>query len=93
MEKEVRMVSTVSAQVNIKADRKLRLTLPSSVPVGPAQVIVVVAPTKPDEPTTGTANDLAASRLFGLWRNRTDLPDSVTFARQLRAKAERRNND
>ncbi len=87
------MIETLSTQVNITPDRTLRLTLPASVPIGPAEVIVVVAPVKADEPANGTANDLAASPLFGLWRERTDLPDSATYARRLRAQAERRVND
>ena len=87
------MIETFSTQITIAPDRALRLTLPASVPLGPAEVIVVVAPIKTDEPAKGTANDLAASPLFGLWRERTDLPDSVTYARQLRAQAERRVND
>ena len=86
------MVSTVSAQITVTPDRTLRLTLPSSVPIGPAEVIVIVAPIKMTEPAGGTASELAASSLFGLWRDRSDLPDSVTYARQLRAQAERRTN-
>jgi len=86
------MVSTVSAQVTVKRDRTLRLKLPSSVPVGPAEVIVIVAP-KSVELASGTASELAASPLFGLWRNRTDIPNSIAYARQLRARGERRAND
>lgn len=37
-----------------------------------------------------TAADLAASSLVGMWKDR-DLGDSVTFARALREKAQRRN--
>lgn len=38
-----------------------------------------------------TARDLLQSELVGLWADRTDIGDSLTFARQLREQAERRN--
>jgi hypothetical protein len=37
-----------------------------------------------------TANDLAQSDLIGIWADRTDVTDSLTFAHQLRHKAEHR---
>jgi hypothetical protein len=39
---------------------------------------------------TLTARALAASGLVGLWADRTDLPDSPEYARQLRRQAELR---
>lgn len=39
-----------------------------------------------------TARDLAASDLVGLWADRTDLPDSPDYARQLRRQAEQRTH-
>ncbi len=38
-----------------------------------------------------TARDLLQSELVGLWADRADIGDSLTFARQLREQAERRN--
>lgn len=37
-----------------------------------------------------TANDLLESKLVGLWADRTDIGNSLSFARQLRLKAEHR---
>jgi len=37
-----------------------------------------------------TARQLATSEIVGLWEDRTDIGDSVGFARQLREKAQRR---
>jgi hypothetical protein len=37
-----------------------------------------------------TARGLATSELIGLWADRTDLSDSLDFARQLRRQAEQR---
>lgn len=47
----------------------------------------------PPESTQLTANDLAQSDLVGIWADRTDVTDSLAFARQLRSKAERRWED
>ncbi len=40
-----------------------------------------------------TAADLAASPLVGLWADRDDIGDCVTFARRLRRQAEARGGD
>ena len=39
---------------------------------------------------TLTGRRLAASSLVGIWSDRTDLPDSPEYARQLRRQAEQR---
>ena len=41
------------------------------------------------QPQKLTAGDLLQSELVGLWSDRTDIEDSVEFARQLRQQAER----
>jgi len=38
-----------------------------------------------------TAQELLASDLVGLWADRDDLTDSLTYARQLREQAQRRD--
>jgi len=40
-----------------------------------------------------TARQLLQSGLIGLWRDRTDIGDSVAFARRLREQAQRRNRE
>jgi hypothetical protein len=40
----------------------------------------------------GTAAELANSELFGIWKDRTDIGDSVEFARKLRKEAETRHH-
>lgn len=40
-----------------------------------------------------TALDLAQSDVVGLWADRTDITDSLEFARRLRSRAERRWED
>ncbi|MCI0398123.1 MAG: hypothetical protein L0332_27785 [Chloroflexi bacterium] len=44
-----------------------------------------------DELHPFTALDLLQSELVGLWADRDDMDDSLTFARQLRQRAERRS--
>jgi hypothetical protein len=38
----------------------------------------------------GTTRDLLESGLVGIWADRTDITDSLEYARELRRKAERR---
>lgn len=47
----------------------------------------------PQSPVKGfmTAQELLASDLVGLWADRDDLTDSLTYARQLREQAQRRD--
>jgi hypothetical protein len=45
------------------------------------------------ERQTLTAHALATSELVGLWADRTDLPDSPDYARQLRRQAEQRTRE
>lgn len=49
-------------------------------------------PTRNVSPHAGTASDLAQSSLVGIWADRDDIVDSLAYARQLRAQAERRNH-
>jgi hypothetical protein len=41
----------------------------------------------------GTAADLANSGLFGIWRTRTNIGDSLQYARDLRQEAETRHHE
>ena len=72
----------------VPPDHRLVVEVPEEVPAGPAEVIVrsVDAPSV----ARGTAADLLASGLFGIWKNRTDITDSLEFARELRRRAEQR---
>ncbi len=82
------MMKTITLTTDIPADREVTLTLPSDVPLGPADIVVVVAPrTNPEGRTFG---DLLNSDYFGIWQDRTDIDDSAAFARNLRETAWRR---
>ncbi len=76
------MVRKISMTTDIPANREMHITLPSDVPSGPADVVVLVTPHSLNPlPTFG---DLAESEFFGMWRDREDISDSADFARRLR---------
>jgi len=79
------MVTTINLNTNVPPNRKVRITLPHSVPPGPAEIVVVVA--SPATPCLHTLRDLARSGFVGLWRDRTDISDTAACAKALRAKA------
>src|SRR3972149_11797909 len=82
-------VRTVSIKTTIPEDHRLVVDAPPDMPAGPAEVVVTaLAPGEPGQ--AWTLGDLLESGLVGLWRDRTDITDSVEFARGLREAAERR---
>jgi hypothetical protein len=82
---EVGMVKTINLTTEIPTDRRVTITLPADVPPGRADIVVVVAP---HATSIGhTLGDLASSEFVGMWRDRTDIEDSVEFARRLRRDA------
>ncbi|MBI2501731.1 MAG: hypothetical protein HYW07_00655 [Candidatus Latescibacteria bacterium] len=54
---------------------------------------VSLAAAEPKHPVGGTLGELISSPLCGLWADRTDIEDSMAYARQLRAQAEQRNHE
>lgn len=82
------MVKTISLNVDIPASRELHVTLPDDIPIGPAEIVLVVAPQMPTG--NSTLGELAQSEFFGMWSDRTDISDSAEFAKQLRAESWKR---
>ena len=78
------MSKTVTLTAEIPASRELRIKLPADVPTGSAEVVVTINSTKPL--TSPTFGDLLKSEFFGMWRDRSDIEDSVAFARKLRSE-------
>jgi hypothetical protein len=76
------MIKTINLSAEIPLSRELHITLPPDIPVGPAEIAVTVL--SPSYPPALTLADLARSEFFGIWRNRDDLKDSLSFARMLR---------
>ena len=66
----------------VPPSREVRITLPADVPLGPAEITVVVASHASNEGRI--LGDLLNSEVFEMWRDREDIGDSVEFARSLR---------
>ena len=82
-------MKTITCTVVIPSDRQLKITVPEDGPPGPAEILVVIVPDAAAE-KGGTAGDLLRSSLFGLWKDRTDMGDSIEYARNLRDRAQQR---
>jgi predicted nucleic acid-binding protein len=65
-------MKTIACKVVIPTDRQLHISVPEDVPLGPAEVVVVIVPEGEPE-KRGTAGDLLRSPLFGIWKDRTDI--------------------
>jgi len=61
---------------------------PLELPINQSLTFHVDARISPEKSITGT--ELAKSGFAGLWEDRTDIGDSVEYARQLRRQAETR---
>ena len=83
------MVRTLNLTADIPANRELHITLPADFPQGLADIVLVVSPSK--EQKASTLGDLLNSEFFGMWRDRTDIGDSVDFARDLRCEGWKRS--
>ena len=83
------MVKTVNMTAEIPPSREIHITLPGDIPVGPAEIVLVVSSRTPAR--NSTFGDLASSEFFGMWADRGDIGDSAEFARQLRADAWQRS--
>jgi hypothetical protein len=79
------MVKTINLSTEVPPNREVRITLPTDVPLGPADIVVVIASRA--AASTRTLGDLLRSEFFGMWRSRPDIGDSAEFARRLRAEA------
>ncbi|MFM6012033.1 MAG: hypothetical protein ACKO99_15525 [Dolichospermum sp.] len=56
------------------------------------EVIVLLSPITAKKKVL-TARELLDSNLIGLWEEREDITDSLTYSRQLREQSQRRNYD
>lgn len=80
----------VTLTTTVTPERTLTVPIPRDIPTGPAEVTIVFAAETLSKPHR-TLGDLQASEFFGMWRDRTDLPDSLTLARMLREQAWKRS--
>ena len=83
------MVRIVNLSADIPASRELHIILPAEVPIGPADIVLVVS--SPDRTSGRTCGDFVHSEFFGMWRDRTDITDSAQVARDLRSEGRKRS--
>ncbi len=76
------MVKSVTFNAEIPPNRELRITLPTDIPTGSAAITVLVSTA--DHLNAVTFKDLLNSEFLGMWRDRTDINNSVEYARKLR---------
>lgn len=85
-------MQAIRLQQTIEKDSEIHL---SDLPVFQGQeveVIVLISPL-PEPKKTFTARQLLNSGLIGVWENRTDIKDSLTYARQLRDQSQAKRYD
>ena len=83
------MVRTVNVSAEIPPNREIHITLPPDIPVGPAEIVVVVSSAA--NPGVSTLGELAESEFFGVWKDRPDITDSLQFAHGLRSEGWKRS--
>ncbi|MBV8550348.1 MAG: hypothetical protein JOY54_03540 [Acidobacteriaceae bacterium] len=83
------MVRTLNLTANIPATCELHISLPADFPQGPAEIVLVVSPSK--DSRRSTLADFRDSEFFGMWRDRSDIGDSVDFAHELRSEGWKRS--
>ena len=85
-------MQAIRLQQTIEKDSEIHL---SDLPVFQGQeveVIVLISPL-PEPKKPFTVRQLLDSGLIGIWENRTDIKDSLTYARQLRDQSESKHYD
>lgn len=83
------MTDIIHIQATIERDGEVHL---SNLPVKRGQQVelsIQITSVPVDGPRL-TAQQLLASDLLGMWQDRTDIGDSITYARELREQAQRR---
>ncbi|MFN5303949.1 MAG: hypothetical protein ACK5C9_15235 [Pseudanabaena sp.] len=85
-------MQAIRLQQTIEKDGEIYL---SNLPVFQGQQVDVVVSLSPLPETkkTFTARQLLNSGLIGVWENRTDIKDSLTYARQLREQSQAKRYD
>ena len=85
-------MQAIRLRQTVEKDGEIHL---SDLPVFQGQeieVIVLIFPL-PEPKKTFTARQLLSSGLIGIWENRTDIKDSLTYARQLRDQSQAKRYD
>jgi hypothetical protein len=82
------MVRTLNLNADIPPNRELHITLLADVPLGPAEIVLVVFSS--EAATQSTLGTLADSEFLGMWSDRTDITNSFEFAHEIRSEGWKR---
>jgi len=83
-------MATIILKGEITEDGQLKVELPPGLTPGPREIEIRDYTGKAVASAGGTLGDVLASGLVGGWEHRTDITDSVEFARELRRRISRR---
>jgi hypothetical protein len=83
----------VKLKGTVRKDHRLELTIPPSVPPGEVEVIVLHLEPPPSGHARGRKQLPTFHPAAGLWADREDIGDTVTFVSQLRQRLETRHDD
>jgi hypothetical protein len=78
-------MQAIAIRTRIPASRKIRLTLPRSIPAGETDLIVVVGEHKPRIGTLkkATGRQIRRSRIFGLWKKKKGMKDELSLIKHI----------
>jgi hypothetical protein len=82
----------VKLKAMVTKDHRLELTLPPSVPPGEVEVIVLHREPLPSCRNRGRTQPPTFHSAAGMWADREDIGDTVTFVSQLRHRLETRHD-
>jgi len=81
----------VKLKGTVTADHRLEITMPSTVPPGEVEVIILHAERRAKPKGHVRLADPHAHPAAGMWADRKDIDDTVTFVTQLRHRLETRD--
>ena len=81
------MTHRIHLDTTVPESRTIEVVLPADVPVGLANITVVVTP---KEHKLSSGLDIVESPIFGMWADRNDIEDSAAYAKDLRDRAWKR---
>lgn len=82
-------MNRMTFRIDVPESREIRLQLPQDAPMGEAELDVTFK--SGIEIRESRIGDLLDPEIFGAWKDRTDIGDSVEFARKLRERVWRRD--
>jgi hypothetical protein len=82
----------VKLKGTVTKDHRLELTIPPSVPPGEVEVIVLHPEPSPGPCVRGHKRAATFHPAAGIWADREDISDTVTFVSQLRQRLETRHD-